>query len=359
MIKKKVAIFIPTLNPGGTEHCFVKLANALVEKVNSVQLVLSRKEGVLLTMLNSSVELIDLGNRRFSTSFGPLVRYIKREQPDYLITGSNMHNEFVVCANIIARKQTKVIITQRNFLDVELRDIPIYGRLYGVLMRCFYPKAYKVVAVSDGVESMLKALKYDLDIVKIYNPFDIKRIKEFSQEEIIDAPENYIVYVGRLVKVKNLKLLIDAFELLKDEDESLSLCIVGDGVERSNLECYVAERGIGKSVYFLGNKANIYPYVNKAKALVLPSFSESFGGVLVESLALGVPCVATPTQGAQEISDNGKYITLTTDFEEPIDMKNKISSVINTSSSYDYLKERAEKYSVEVSLQGYLNLFRE
>lgn len=354
--KIKIAFFIPTLNPGGTEHSFIKLANAMTDRIDCVQMVLCRREGALLSLLDNSVRVVDLGDKRFSLSFLPLVKYINKEEPDYLITGSNMHNEFVVLANMLSTNKTKVILTQRNYLNSELKSIPLYGSLYRQLMTFFYPKAYKVVAVSDGVLDMLKELHLAENATRIYNPFDIAHIQYQSQAEIIKAPSNFIIFVGRLVKVKNLTLLIDAFELLRKEDKTLSLCLVGDGVERSNLENYVVDRDLKDCVFFLGDKANVYPYIKRAKALVLPSLSESFGGVLVEALALGVPCVSTPTQGALEISNNGQFISLTSSFDDAEELKEKVMDVFKTPPCSTALMKRASMYSLKKSVSNYMDI---
>lgn len=70
-----------------------------------------------------------------------------------------------------------------------------------------YPKADKIIAVSDGIrEFLIKKIHISADrIIKLPNPIDIKGIKEKSLELLdITLPDRYILFVGRLSYVKNL-----------------------------------------------------------------------------------------------------------------------------------------------------------
>ena len=61
----KIAFFLPTLNIGGIERVFITYANYLTEKEYDIDFVLCKKEGKLLSLLNSSIKLYDFGNKIF------------------------------------------------------------------------------------------------------------------------------------------------------------------------------------------------------------------------------------------------------------------------------------------------------
>lgn len=167
----------------------------------------------------------------------------------------------------------------------------------------------------------------------------------------IDLPfEDYIVFIGRLSIVKNIKLLIDAiYEINKMY--RLPLLIVGDGVERSYLERRVSQLGIQNIVCFIGNQPNPYPFIKNARLVALSSESEAFPTVLLESLALGKTIVSTPTNGALEILENGKYGYISKSYNDVDDFKitinNAYNNPIDASLLTDYLNQ---KFSPEVTI---------
>ncbi len=359
--ERKIAFFIPTLNIGGTEHSFVKLANAFVSMGECVQMVVSRREGVLFEELAPEVEIIDLGNLRFSASFFALRSYIQHERPTHLITGSNMHNEFVILANIMSRYKTKVILTQRNFLTVEVKNIPLYGMVYERLMRYFYPKAHRVVAVSKGIASFMKDFMPQLKVDQIYNPFDTLKIQNISDTSLGSLNSNllgedYILFVGRFVAIKNLDLLLEAFQLLSNSHPTLKLVLLGDGVMLPHYKQKVVKFQLEDRVVFEGSTSNPFPLMKNAKALILPSFSESLGGVLIQALAIGTTIVSTPTWGAREVLCEGKYAYLSKNFTDPIAFAELIRLALDNPFEVEFLKRRAKEFDTCKISKEYLEI---
>ena len=354
---RKIAFFVPTLNIGGTEHSFVKLANAFIKKGERVQFVVSRKEGVLLKELFTEVQLIDLGNLRFSTSFFALKAYLERERPTHLITGSNMHNEFVVLVNRFSRYKTKVILTQRNFLDAEIQDIPIYGKLCKPLMKYLYPKADKVVAVSKGIKSFLNDFMPSLSVLQIYNPFDIREIMKKSCETLdLVLPPKYILFVGRFVEVKNLNLLLNSLALLVNEQPDIKLVMLGSGVILEQLRKEVKELSLEDRVVFIASLSNPYSVIKNADVLVLPSLSESLGGVLIEALALGTTVVATPTRGAKEVLNDGDFGYIASSFADKVAFSDLIFRALNKPLNPEKLRNRALCFDSDYVSDEYLKI---
>lgn len=101
-----------------------------------------------------------------------------------------------------------------------------------------------------------------------------------------------MIHVGRLCAVKNQKFLIDILsEIVKIKDSHLY--IVGEGdQDKEMLTEYAVGKGVAEKVTFL--KGDTSPAVYKAmNCSLLPSFSEAFGMVAVESQLMGVPCFAS------------------------------------------------------------------
>lgn len=116
-----------------------------------------------------------------------------------------------------------------------------------------------------------------------------------------------LLSVGRLVSAKGQHILLDALASLLRGGRKVRLTLVGAGSDRASLEAQAAKLGLGEAVKFAGavNQDDIQTYYVQADAFVLPSFAEGIPVVLMEAMALGVPCVATHITGIPELIRNG------------------------------------------------------
>lgn len=311
-VQKKVAFFLPTLNIGGIERVFITYANYLIDKKYNIYFILCKRRGELLSLLDSNIKLYHLGNVQLKFSFLKLRQSLKEIQPDVIVSGGDFPNLILIVSSLGLKKVPKIIISQHNYYNVETRRLGwwAYGTCF--FMKKIYPKADKIIAVSDGIrEFLIKKIHISADrIIKLPNPIDIKGIKEKSLELLdITLPDRYILFVGRLSYVKNLFFLLDAFEMGKLDNNSL--VIVGDGEMRNALMKKAKKMHKADNIIFLGAMENPLPILKKAQLLVLPSFSEAYPTILLEALCLYIPVVSTPTKGAKEILHNvsGTYIS--------------------------------------------------
>ena len=116
-----------------------------------------------------------------------------------------------------------------------------------------------------------------------------------------------IIIVGRLAPVKAQPILIAAVDLLVRGGADVLLHVVGGGPNRAWLERDVAERGLGKHVTFHGflPQEKLDELYRRAHIFALPSFAEGLPGVLMEAMAMEIPCVATWITGIPELIRNG------------------------------------------------------
>jgi D-inositol-3-phosphate glycosyltransferase len=121
--------------------------------------------------------------------------------------------------------------------------------------------------------------------------------------------KDFILYVGRIDPVKGLEPLIEALALL--DGMRVELVVVGGGQESQPQVERLRELSRGlrveDSVTFHGlAKQEILPYFySAARACVIPSYYETFGLVILESLACGTPVVATPVGCAERVVQHG------------------------------------------------------
>lgn len=116
-----------------------------------------------------------------------------------------------------------------------------------------------------------------------------------------------ILFVGRLIPVKGVPVLLEAFALLAKHLPEARLTIVGDGPERSTLERKAQELGIRHRVSFTGalSQQDVSARMSDADLFVLPSYDEGLPVVLMEAMASGLPVITTPIAGIPELVQNG------------------------------------------------------
>jgi colanic acid/amylovoran biosynthesis glycosyltransferase len=112
-----------------------------------------------------------------------------------------------------------------------------------------------------------------------------------------------LVSVGRLSAAKGYPILIEAVALLGRRGRSVKLTLVGEGPQRTALERLIALRGLGDCVRLVGacNHDRVSDYYESSDAFVLSSFLEGVPVVLMEAMAMELPCVATWITGVPEI----------------------------------------------------------
>ncbi|MDF1722303.1 MAG: glycosyltransferase [Minwuia sp.] len=117
-----------------------------------------------------------------------------------------------------------------------------------------------------------------------------------------DASVRFLT-VGSLLPVKNQKLLIDAFRAVADDRPDSRLVFVGDGPLRSTLEDQARDSGVGDRIDFLGELRpdGVRAEMLRSDVFVFPSHFETFGVVIIEAMACGMPVIAMASGGPEEI----------------------------------------------------------
>jgi D-inositol-3-phosphate glycosyltransferase len=123
--------------------------------------------------------------------------------------------------------------------------------------------------------------------------------------------DEVVLFVGRFAPLKGLDRLIRAVAHLRARHPAISLLIIGGDGPKSRTTCHyrdlAAELGIDDRVTFAGrvDQSDLPPYYSAADLLALPSHYESFGLVVLESLACGTPVAATPVGTVEGVIRNG------------------------------------------------------
>jgi glycosyltransferase involved in cell wall biosynthesis len=168
-------------------------------------------------------------------------------------------------------------------------------------MTLLYPRAKRVVAVSQQMRACLEQRAKLNNVKCIYNPIDIPLIQKKSLLPIPNQVKKFILGVGRLERQKRFDRLITAYAQTRLQQEC-NLIIVGSGSQAVILKQQIHDLGLEDKALLIGFDDNPYKYMAKAQFQVMSSDYEGYPLVLIEALSLGCPIISTdcPT-GPREI----------------------------------------------------------
>jgi glycosyltransferase involved in cell wall biosynthesis len=125
-----------------------------------------------------------------------------------------------------------------------------------------------------------------------YNGIDPVEIAEAH----VQSPGTDLLFVGRLLEHKGVDVLIDAVAELSGRGTLLSLTIVGEGPEGTELRKRATARKLTSQIMFTGelaSHAGVIGRMKSARLIVLPTRREGFGLVALEAMACGTPVITT------------------------------------------------------------------
>ena len=241
-----------------------------------------------------------------------LARYLRQNQIKLCISHLERADFINILAKFINRHKSIGVIHSHLTSTYKTERISISRIAYKWLVKLLVPLHDQIVAVSKGIAADLTMLGLpEYKIKVILNPFDIKDIRAKAKEDLDiygDIFDNEtIISIGRLSNQKGLWHSILAFNQIKQSKPNLKYIILGDGPLREyhlNLSYNLGLKvyniwdtntifSINYDIYFLGFQANPFQFISKSKMLILSSHFEGLPNVLVESLIVGTPVIAT------------------------------------------------------------------
>ena len=310
---ERLAFFLPSLEGGGAQRVMLNLAAGFCDRGFPADLVLASAEGDYLQSVPPAVRVVDLGAQRVLRALVPLVRYLRHERPRVLIAGLDHANLVAMAASRISRARTRTVISVHCVFetgvsarrDFRIRTLPwLLGRLHRW--------ADAVVAVSQGVaDDLTRTAGIPPGRIRvILNPVITPALIAAARDRpahpwFEDSTRPIIISAGRLAPQKNFSLLIESFAVVRRKFD-VRLVILGEGPDRPRLEASIRRHGVEHCVALPGFVPNPYACMARANVFVLSSDYEGLPTVLIESLALGTPVIATDCKsGPREILRDG------------------------------------------------------
>jgi len=231
---------------------------------------------------------------------------IDREKLDVLHVHYAMpHAISAILARDIAKHPVKIVTTLHG-TDISVLS---FDPTFKKMIKHGIEQSDIVTAVSYSlVEQTKKSLGTNKDISVIHNFVNEKTyfkkdhpvLKEHYE---IAQDEKVIIHISNFRKVKRIDDIIKTFHLIQKQVKA-KLLLVGDGPECPAIYELVKEMQLEDQVLFLGKQKKISELLSIADLKLLLSDKESFGLVLLEAMACGVPCIGTNIGGIPEVIEH-------------------------------------------------------
>ena len=358
-----IVFFLPNLQVGGAERVMLNLLIAYHKKhpTLDVVLLLGEKRGGFLDEIPSDIPIHVLNKKRGLVSIIPFVKFCKKYKPNLVFStlGASVATSL---AKPFISKDISIINRIGNTIGAEKF---LYKNI--IKRKAFIIANQLVATYSDHLifqcEYMAKDYLHETKITPasysvIYNPVKVNHISKKADENI--STSYNLVAIGRLQPQKDYSMLLKACAYLKKNNINFNLAILGEGELRNKIETEIQKLGISSQVKLLGYVKNPYPYIKHADYLVSSSIYEGFSNVIIESLCLGTPVIATncPGGNAETIQDglNG-FLSKVSDAH---DIAKTITLALNKKHIFDndFIAERAKNiYEDEVIFNAYDAIF--
>lgn len=366
-MKNQVVLFIPNLVPGGAERVLLNLVRKLTEMGVDCRVVTQQAVGAYCGEVPSSVEILELGKGSLFRTAWRMFRFFRRERPRYAITFLDPVTFPALMAGIFVR--TKIIVTVHNSIVKPKHESHRFrARFKPMVVRCLYPFAYRIVAVSDGLAAHLRKLLWlgRSRVVTIYNPIVRTEMLKRDYERPAhpwfreDAAELVLVGVGRMIAQKGFDIFLRAFKSVLEREPDARVILLGSGRLESQIKVEAESLGVADQVDFPGFVDKPAAYVFHARLFVLSSRWEGLPTTVIEALVAGTQIVATDCPyGPREILVSGRYGRLVPP-EEPDALADAILAALSEPApDRAFLRERAADFSEERSVAEYLKLMPE
>lgn len=187
--------------------------------------------------------------------------------------------------------------------------------------------------------------------------------REAARKELGLTDQNIVIgFTGRIEKVKNLDLLINAFQTVFQQHPNSRLVIIGNGNLQSSLENQASRLGIAKVVLWPGFCSDIPRMLSAIDIYVQPSLNEGLSLSILEAMAAEKPVIATNVGSAEELIEDGKTGILVNPGSEK-EITSAILNLITDSNSRNRLAKKGrefifEKYNIQKMVDGYCDLYQ-
>ena len=222
-------------------------------------------------------------------------KFVKKERPDLILSFLEPWNLRVLVSTIGINVKTVVSERTDPWIVNKFKFMQWFEKFV-------YRRADSILVQTPSIQKFFDGnLKQKTHI--IYNPVNLP--SEMVGRAVKTAKTKRIVFIGRLMPVKNLDILIKAFAKFSKNHPGYSLSIYGEGVLKDELIELSTNLGVDGKVEILGPCNNIHEAILDAEMMCLVSKREGMSNAMIEAMTLGLPCICSKVSGAVDLIQDG------------------------------------------------------
>lgn len=348
----------------------VGMAKALVKKGHSCDIVYYTHNKKMIK------QTISVENSKINIYWCPAIKFMsnaiyvslikKRFFESYDVIQTSEYNQ--IMTYILCKLTTKPVVLYHGPYNDNKKDYinKIYDKLFlkfinknisAVISKSYLATKYLKIKNFKKIHTLGVGL--DTSNFNQVNTSTIQQIKDSLKDNKV------ILYVGRLDDNKNIKFMIDTLERVVKVNKSIKLVLVGRGENEKVKEYmeYASEKNILKYIMHInGLSQNELPSIyNLSDIFILPSKSEIFGMVILESMYFSTPVISSLNGGSSVVIDNGINGFVIENFDSQL-WSNKIVELFNNQNDLKNLKYNANKsvkrFTWDVLIDKYIEVYK-
>ena len=309
--KKKLIIFMPSIDGGGVEKNLFILSNFLRNYPLDIKII----------------TFDDRFNYKFNKPI-KIINFIKKPSKNY-----TKYYKYFCCLFLLLREIRKkkclvfafqanvyccILSLIFNFRLITRSNSSPTGWSKNLIKNFLFRFLFKIPkAIIVNSKAFKKEIDYKFNIKStlIYNPLNLNEIKSKSYENLninfYKKTKIKAINIARFTDQKDHLTLLKAIKILVNNGIDIKLLIIGYGPNKDKILNYIKINNLNKKVKVLNFQRNSYKYLKKSNLFVLTSLYEGLPNVLLEAMALKKYVISTdcPT-GPKEILKKGKFGTL-------------------------------------------------
>lgn len=363
----KILHLVDSLDPGGMENGIVNVSKRLDPEEFDIHVCCLRQRGAFAGRMPCPDQVVALDK---SPGFSMTVvkafkEQINRIEPHILHT----HNLGPLIYGVLGSRLGKGVALlhgEHGQLDKHhLTRKRLWQR------KLLYRACKRVHTVSESLRRDLIGWGFPSNkIVSVTNGVDTDRFHpsedKIESRQAMGLPQRgtLLGMAGRFSEFKGHKLLLDTFEKLCEQGEDVQLLLLGaGGSEEAKVMARVQASRFCNKIHAVGHQQSPEDYYQLMDLMVFPSTHEGLSNAVLESMACGVPVLASDACGNDEAITNGKN-----GFLEAIGSVEELSSAItrvlddpNTiaATGNKARQHMLENFSIDSMVDGYSRLYRE
>lgn len=200
-------------------------------------------------------------------------------------------------------------------IDCRVKSYAIRHRAYGMLLNNI-KSADEVWVTSSGTSESLRKIGYEGEFVVMPNGCDMPKMDitddmkaMIRRKHNIPGDIPIMLFVGRMMWYKNIRIILDACKLLKEKGRDYRMLMVGMGPEEGAIKKYARKIGVDDKVIFTGmilDRQELQIYYGAGDLQVFPSIFDTNGLVVREAASSGTPSLVVAGSCASEGIEDGE-----------------------------------------------------